>query len=106
MPIQEFDSQEEMDASFEDLMDGMEKEGREQKEADRISMIEPTGVLDWSLTIECPKCNEDLDLSSGDYNSDGCISTPIFNNKWDDLKGLEIQCACCEHDFYIKEVVY
>jgi hypothetical protein len=64
--------------------------------------------LDWSLVVECPGCKKDIDLASGDYdsNSDCRISGSIFNNKWDDLRGLEITCEKCKHNFELESVEY
>jgi Zn finger protein HypA/HybF involved in hydrogenase expression len=65
-----------------------------------------TAQLEWSLMLSCPKCEEDIDLASGDYDADNCISEAIFSNRWDDLRGLEIECQECGHEFKLESVEY
>ncbi len=38
----------------------------------------------YSLDIDCPYCGAELDLSDQD-DENGCFSSPIFNNRWEDL---------------------
>lgn len=56
----------------------------------------------WSFDVECPYCGEDVDLA--DQNDDGCFTNPIFNNKWDDVVGMEGTCPSCRKDFTISKV--
>lgn len=67
-------------------------------------MRKETAVLTWSLYIECPYCHTDFDLA--EYDDDSVYSMPIFNNKWDDLKGEEVECPDCGEYFAIKEAIY
>lgn len=60
--------------------------------------------LEWNLWIECPHCEYEFDLAQ--ENDDGWVSTPIFNNKWDDLKGEEVECPECKKSFLIESVEY
>jgi len=59
-------------------------------------------IVTWSLDVECPYCHADMDLS--DQDNDGCFSTPIFNNQWDDVVGMEAHCPDCSKDFTISKV--
>jgi ssDNA-binding Zn-finger/Zn-ribbon topoisomerase 1 len=96
MAIQEFASADDMDDAFEAEMENLQ-------EQERIKNITPTAQLRWSLDVECPKCEGEVDLSEGD---DGTYSVPIFNNKWDDLEGEHAVCPHCDHEFRIKKVEY
>jgi uncharacterized protein YbaR (Trm112 family) len=60
--------------------------------------------LYFSLNIECPHCQSDIDLAENE--DDGEYSTPIFTNKWNDLKGELVCCPKCEKEFSIDEVEY
>ncbi len=64
----------------------------------------PTAYLEWSLNVECPKCKEDNDLSSGDHDPENEAGKAIFSNAWDDLKGHAVVCEHCGHEFKIDEV--
>ena len=66
----------------------------------------PTAQLDWSLTVYCPKCDEDNDLASGKHDCCSDIAQAIFTNEWDKLKGWEVTCEHCGHEFKISEVIY
>lgn len=70
----------------------------------RESKDVPLAILSWSLDVECPKCRADIDLT--DIDDEGYVSMAIFNNKWDDLEGLEVECPECEHEFMISGVEY
>ena len=65
-----------------------------------------TAQLEWSLMLTCPNCEEDIDLASGDHDAENHISYAIFNNKWDDLRGHEIECQNCGHEFKLESVEY
>ena len=56
----------------------------------------------WSLDVDCPYCGAEIDLA--DQDDDGCFSKPIFNNRWDDVVGMEATCPDCGKDFTISEV--
>lgn len=60
--------------------------------------------LDWSLDIQCPKCEEYTDLADGD--DDGVYSSAVFNNNWDAVKGHEVTCKHCKHEFILDEIQY
>lgn len=56
----------------------------------------------YTLTAECPECGDDADLTDQDYEA--AYTAPIFENRWDDLKGETIECPNCEHEFTISGV--
>ena len=60
--------------------------------------------LNWSLDIQCPKCEHVFDLSNSGNDDEGEISIRIFNNRWDDLKGIPVVCPECEELFLIDKV--
>lgn len=64
----------------------------------------PTANLDWSLHVDCPKCGETNDLSSGEHDAEYSIARHIFNNDWDKLSGWEVKCQHCAHEFAIEKV--
>lgn len=69
--------------------------------------MKAVAFLDWSLEVECPKCKLDIDLVQ--YEADhgeNDIANRIFNNRWDDLIGYDIECPHCRHDFKIEKVEY
>ncbi|HIP39451.1 MAG TPA: hypothetical protein EYG88_08750 [Desulfocapsa sulfexigens] len=59
-------------------------------------------IVAYSLEIDCPYCNAELDLSDHDKNR--CFSGPIFNNRSDDLVGETVNCPDCEKEFIIENV--
>jgi hypothetical protein len=61
-------------------------------------------TIGYYFWILCPFCGKNIDLSDGDYDSDGEFSDPIFNNRWDSLKGKHINCIHCLSDFKIGEI--
>ena len=66
----------------------------------------PTAYLQWSLTVDCPKCNHSNDLATGDHDCEHTIVRHIFTNAWDKLDGWEVTCEGCGHEFTIERVVY
>jgi phage terminase large subunit GpA-like protein len=66
----------------------------------------PTALLDWSLRVDCPACDEGNDLASGEHDSEHDISRHIFTNAWDKLSGWEVICEHCGHEFTIEKVEY
>lgn len=60
--------------------------------------------LDWSIYTKCPYCGHDFDLA--DHDEDGIYSKAIFSNKWEELKGEEVECPECTALFKIEEVDY
>jgi len=67
--------------------------------------MEGIAQLSWHLFIDC-KCGETLDLTDSEHDEEGRISIPIFNNKWDDLKGEEVICPKCSNPIIIERVEY
>lgn len=61
-------------------------------------------VLDWHLWTKCPYCGHDFDLS--DHDEEGQWSKPLFSNKWDNIKGAEVECPRCSEVSEIEEVEY
>ena len=59
-------------------------------------------IIGYSLEIDCPYCNAELDLSDQDENR--CFSGPIFNNRSDDLVGEIVNCPDCRKEFIIENV--
>ena len=57
-------------------------------------------MFDYSMMIECPHCEEYFDLV--DEEEDGEYSTPIFNNRWDNLRGELVFCPECGKEFAIE----
>jgi hypothetical protein len=66
----------------------------------------PTALLHWSLDVDCPKCAQSNDLATGGHDAEYNIARPIFNNEWDKLKGWEVICQHCGHEFEIDGVEY
>lgn len=67
--------------------------------------MEGIARLSWHLFIDC-NCGETLDLADSEHDVDGCISIPIFNNKWDKLIGEEVVCPKCSNNIIIEKVEY
>ena len=61
-------------------------------------------VLDWHLWTKCPYCGHDFDLA--DFDEEGQWSKPLFTNKWDDMKGAEVECPSCGEVSELGEVEY
>ncbi len=68
-------------------------------------MATAKATLDWHLWIHCPDCDATIDLAEVD-DAEGIYSDPIFNNKWDDLKGETVYCPGCDGEFDIAGVEY
>jgi len=64
----------------------------------------PRPLLSWSLTVECPFCERELDES--EIDQDGEIARKIFSNQWDKIEGEKIECPGCCHEFELGEVEY
>ena len=60
--------------------------------------------LDWSLGIECPNCTVENNLADND--DDQIVSSAIFHHNWDALKGFEVTCKFCNHEFKLDGVEY
>ena len=61
-------------------------------------------VLDWHLWTKCPYCGHDFDIA--DIDVGGFYSKCLFNNKWDDINGAEVECPSCGEVSEFEEVVY
>lgn len=67
-------------------------------------ILSSQALLSWHLFIDCPYCEETIDLA--DIDEDGWVSSPIFSNKWDLLKGEKVECSACGVYFSIDKVDY
>ena len=66
-----------------------------------------TAKLVYELWVDCPRCFVPIDLlADHDYDCEGEFSIPIFNNKWGELIGKEVECENCKKVFQIEEVEY
>jgi hypothetical protein len=101
MAIQEFETKEELDDAFERTMERMQDEADQLKEENRLAAAEPILYVAWQFTTECPKCECTVDLADED---DGTLAVPIFNNKWDEVKGMDVECPECGYEFKIDDV--
>lgn len=66
----------------------------------------PTATLNWSLYVRCPKCESLNDLSDPEHDTEHDIARHLFTNDWDKLKGWEVTCESCGHEFKIEKVEY
>lgn len=66
----------------------------------------PVATLEWSLYVDCPKCQESNDLADSEHDPDNEISRHIFMNDWDGLNDWEVTCKHCGHEFKIEKVEY
>ena len=62
--------------------------------------------LIYSVLVKCPLCKQETDLIDNDNDDDGKISRHIFNNNWDQLKGTDVVCGNCEHEFKLDGMEY
>jgi phage FluMu protein Com len=60
--------------------------------------------LYWSLHMTCPKCKRFFDLTVKD--DDQIFFNAIFNSRWEDLTGIDIECPQCKHKFVLDGVEY
>ena len=66
----------------------------------------PVAILNWSLHVTCPQCDKSNDLSDPEHDTEHDIARHIFTNAWDELKGWEVECQHCAHEFTIEKVEY
>lgn len=66
----------------------------------------PTANLYWSLHVDCPKCGKSNDLAGGEHDVEHDIARHIFTNDWEGLRGWEVTCEHCGHEFTIERVEY
>lgn len=59
-------------------------------------------VLRASLTVSCPECGKAFDLFNLD-DPEGIV-TMIFQNRWDEIPGFEIDCPECPATIQLDEV--
>ena len=64
----------------------------------------PIANLDWSLHVDCPKCEQSNDLADSQHDKEGNIARHIFTNQWDVLNDWEVTCGHCDHEFTIEKV--
>jgi|TARA_Y100000310_G_scaffold127848_3_gene126992 phage FluMu protein Com len=61
----------------------------------------------FELWAECPHCKDNVDILDCPHNDqDGELLSPLTNNKWGKMEGVEVECPECKKMFKIKEVVY
>ena len=59
----------------------------------------------YTLNLECPYCDAQIDFSGlPDHEAD--ISRLIFNNKWEAIDGMEMECNSCLKEFTIDKIEY
>lgn len=58
--------------------------------------------LNFSIDVECPRCNEDFDLTDSYLDDLGCV----FTNRWEELIGFEVVCPHCAYEFAIDGLEY
>ena len=66
----------------------------------------PTAFINWSLNVDCPKCEHDNDLADSIHDTEYSIAKHVFSNDWDKLDGWEVVCEKCNHEFNIDKVDY
>lgn len=69
-------------------------------------MLSAEASLSWHLFVECPHCREDIDLADSPYDDEGYFSEPLFNNRWDEIEGKEVDCPKCKNTFSVSSTVY
>ena len=67
---------------------------------------QPVATLQWSLDVDCPRCDKSNDLSGPEHDTDLLIARHIFNNEWNKLNGREVRCWHCGHEFTVEKVEY
>lgn len=66
----------------------------------------PKARLDWSLIVECPGCSRENDLARAVHDAEYAIARYIFADQWDKLRGWEVTCEHCDHEFKISKMEY
>ncbi len=67
-------------------------------------MSKATARLNWNLYIDCPSCDDTIDLV--DQDDDGVYAHAIFNDSWEELTDEIAFCKACDHEFKIASVSY
>ena len=69
-------------------------------------MSKVKGQLSYEIYVKCPNCGDVFDIIAEDYqNEDGCITTPLFRNDWDNCRD-STACPKCEFEFEMEGVEY
>ena len=68
-------------------------------------MRQVPAILKYSVEVVCPTCNTAIDLLDDIYH-DGEITIPLFNNKWDEVKGVPVECVGCGQEFELSTIEY
>ena len=61
-------------------------------------------TLTWHLFVDCPHCDELIDLAGPDYDGEGYVPRCLFSNAWDKLDDYEVECNKCGEEFLVLEV--
>ena len=69
-------------------------------------MREPVASLSWNLFVDCPHCNESIDLADSPHDDEGYFSVPLFGNKWEEIPGKNVDCPVCQKTFAVGDVEY
>lgn len=69
-------------------------------------MINLKAQLSYSITVTVPCCRKEIDLIEDDQDYDGCISNPLFNNRWHDVKEVTVHCSDCNEYFGLDSIEY
>ena len=77
-----------------------------EAEQQALEAQKPTASLGWNLYVDCPKCGMSNNLASCIHDADDTIACRIFTNEWDALKGWEVTCEGCKHEFLLGGVEY
>ena len=59
------------------------------------------------MIVECPECDEEIDLARSEFNSEGEYIGEIFtsNVEWrKNLHGQTFECPECNKEFYLGEI--
>lgn len=66
-----------------------------------------TAFLDYQIDVDCPHCNESVDLVRLESDAgDNTISGNVFQNRWHLLKGYLVECPHCKNDFELAGLEY
>ena len=60
-------------------------------------MNKPKIRLNFSMWVNCPYCDNDIDVL--DQDIDNLFSEPLFNNDLDKVKDYDIYCDQCDEHF-------
>lgn len=61
-------------------------------------------ILDFSLYVTCPYCEDTFDVT--DQDDQHFIQIAIFTNAWDRVKGRLVICPRCDKEFTLSGVTY